>query len=213
MSLLLIFFVHYVLILSVSLKVPTIRNTLNKNSNFRSCSLETKDVSPRSFRNFKLCAKNDDLLPLNITSTPEIESNVFKSLQTWSNTVSWSNVFTGFVLGSFITCFGIFAPFVYELYSSGNLIFVNDQFSSDVKATSSSSSLSSKVLNEKEMNDAISKSVNLFETILFNLKNGYVDNINPNQLFETAVSSMLKSLDPYTGQLTCIYIFIYYILF
>ena len=38
----------------------------------------------------------------------------------------------------------------------------------------------------------------LFEEVLYDLNAGYVDKVNPEKLFETAVTAMLKSLDPYT---------------
>lgn len=40
--------------------------------------------------------------------------------------------------------------------------------------------------------------VALFETILSDLDRGYVDEVNTQKLFETGVSAMLRSLDPYT---------------
>ena len=40
--------------------------------------------------------------------------------------------------------------------------------------------------------------VMLFETILSDLDRGYVDKVDTNKLFETGISAMLKSLDPYT---------------
>ena len=40
--------------------------------------------------------------------------------------------------------------------------------------------------------------VMLFETILSDLDRGYVDKVDTNKLFETGMSAMLKSLDPYT---------------
>jgi len=44
----------------------------------------------------------------------------------------------------------------------------------------------------------LSQPVTLFETILADLDAGYVDPVDTNKLFETGVSAMLKSLDPYT---------------
>lgn len=44
----------------------------------------------------------------------------------------------------------------------------------------------------------LSQPVTLFETILADLDTGYVDPVDTNKLFETGVSAMLKSLDPYT---------------
>ena len=40
--------------------------------------------------------------------------------------------------------------------------------------------------------------VMLFETILTDLDRGYVDKVDTNKLFETGISAMLRSLDPYT---------------
>lgn len=44
----------------------------------------------------------------------------------------------------------------------------------------------------------LSEPVTLFETILADLELGYVDPVDTNKLFETGISAMLRSLDPYT---------------
>ena len=44
----------------------------------------------------------------------------------------------------------------------------------------------------------LSEPVTLFETILADLDAGYVDPVDTNKLFETGMSAMLRSLDPYT---------------
>jgi C-terminal peptidase prc len=46
--------------------------------------------------------------------------------------------------------------------------------------------------------ETLSEPVTLFETILADLDAGYVDPVDPNKLFETGISAMLRSLDPYT---------------
>lgn len=46
--------------------------------------------------------------------------------------------------------------------------------------------------------ETLSEPVTLFETILADLDAGYVDPVDTNKLFETGVSAMLRSLDPYT---------------
>lgn len=46
--------------------------------------------------------------------------------------------------------------------------------------------------------DTMSEPVTLFETILADLDQGYVDAVDTKKLFETGVSAMLNSLDPYT---------------
>jgi carboxyl-terminal processing protease len=45
---------------------------------------------------------------------------------------------------------------------------------------------------------SLTQPVTLFETILTDLEQAYVDPIDTNKLFETGVSAMLRSLDPYT---------------
>ncbi|KAI2514222.1 tail specific protease [Fragilaria crotonensis] len=46
--------------------------------------------------------------------------------------------------------------------------------------------------------ESLSEPVTLFETILADIKSGYVDEVDTNKLFETGISAMLRSLDPYT---------------
>lgn len=46
--------------------------------------------------------------------------------------------------------------------------------------------------------ESLSEPVTLFETILADLEMGYVDPVDTNKLFETGISAMLRSLDPYT---------------
>lgn len=46
--------------------------------------------------------------------------------------------------------------------------------------------------------ESLTEPVTLFETILSDLDRGYVDEVDTNKLFETGVSAMLSSLDPYT---------------
>ncbi|CAN0144077.1 unnamed protein product, partial [Ectocarpus sp. 12 AP-2014] len=42
------------------------------------------------------------------------------------------------------------------------------------------------------------KSLTLFENVLVDIDQGYVEEVNPERLLETAVGSMLRTLDPYT---------------
>jgi carboxyl-terminal processing protease len=46
--------------------------------------------------------------------------------------------------------------------------------------------------------EALTEPVTLFETILTDLDRAYVDQVDTQKLFETGVSAMLRSLDPYT---------------
>lgn len=46
--------------------------------------------------------------------------------------------------------------------------------------------------------ESLAEPVTLFETILGDLERGYVEEVDTQKLFETGISAMLKSLDPYT---------------
>lgn len=100
------------------------------------------------------------------------ESNeLFNKIKEFGKQISIPNIMSGAALGSVITLFALFAPYFAPVDGSTN---------SYRQATS------------------VEKSITLFEDILVDLKNGYVDTVNPEKLFETAVGAMLKSLDPYT---------------
>ena len=50
----------------------------------------------------------------------------------------------------------------------------------------------------------VSQPVTLFETILSDLDQAYVEPVDTNKLFETGVAAMLRSLDPYTEFEGCV---------
>mmetsp|Transcript_45775 Transcript_45775/g.90258 ORF Transcript_45775/g.90258 Transcript_45775/m.90258 type:complete len:1107 (-) Transcript_45775:337-3657(-) len=52
--------------------------------------------------------------------------------------------------------------------------------------------------SEKVDDGGLSESVQLFERVITELKNEYVDEVDPRRLFATATDAMLRSLDPYT---------------
>lgn len=116
------------------------------------------------------------------------EENVSKDLASEANAespsflsqISWPNLIIGSLLGTFITIVSLFGPFV------SDAIF-NDENYDQLSPKYTQSSV-----------EAIAKPVELFEDILMDLQAGYVDEVEPNKLFETATSAMLKSLDPYT---------------
>ena len=87
------------------------------------------------------------------------------------------NLIGGTVFGMFITLFGLFGPFFFQEYESSH---------------------STTTTSITKSNNNIEKSITLFEDILIDLKNGYVEELNSDKLFETAMNAMLKSLDPYT---------------
>ncbi len=59
-------------------------------------------------------------------------------------------------------------------------------------------SLSSTVLSQDENNFEISKNLDIYATALKELNINYVDDIQPGDLVETSINSMLETLDPYT---------------
>ena len=54
------------------------------------------------------------------------------------------------------------------------------------------------VAQEKQNNFEISKSIDIYNSLLRELNLNYVDEINPGELNETAIDAMLKEMDPYT---------------
>lgn len=117
--------------------------------------------------------KNNKELEPEPETDPEDESQQTKlkaKLQ-----AGWNVLLTRF-LSAFPTMKVAFGSFVVGLFLSGFLILVP-------------------VYNSV---DKMTEPVTLFETILADLDQGYVDDVDTKQLFETGVSAMLRSLDPYT---------------
>jgi hypothetical protein len=110
-----------------------------------------------------------------------------QSINNFVTNINLGNVVGGTFLGIFIVLFSLFGPIFFGddgMYSpdSGTIIAgAND----DTVITPGSAT------NTKE---AVQKSVTLFSDILFQLRNGYVDEVDQSKLFETAVDSMLRSL-------------------
>ena len=117
--------------------------------------------------------KNNKELEPEPETDPEDESQQTKlkaKLQ-----AGWNVLLTRF-LSAFPTMKVAFGSFVVGLFLSGFLILVP-------------------VYNSV---DKMTEPVTLFETILADLDQGYVDDVDTKQLFEMGVSAMLRSLDPYT---------------
>jgi carboxyl-terminal processing protease len=54
------------------------------------------------------------------------------------------------------------------------------------------------IAQEKQNNFEISKSIDIYNSLMRELNLNYVDEINPGELNETAIDAMLKEMDPYT---------------
>lgn len=85
-----------------------------------------------------------------------------------------------FLLGGIATLSFLFGPVLTDYY---------DAFSPSPNANSYSAATSSKNINQP---------VILFETILNDLNEAYVDDVDVQKLFETGIKAMTSSLDPYT---------------
>ena len=91
-----------------------------------------------------------------------------------------------FVLGGIATLSFLFLPILTDYY---------DAFSG---AASTGNFYSSTTDNTKLAKNNINQPVILFETILNDLNDAYVDDVDIQKLFETGVKAMTSSLDPYT---------------
>ena len=90
-----------------------------------------------------------------------------------------------FVLGGIATVSFLFLPILTDYY---------DAFS----GAASTSSFYSSTTDTKIAKNNINQPVILFETILNDLNDAYVDDVDIQKLFETGVKAMTSSLDPYT---------------
>ncbi|KAL7544076.1 hypothetical protein ACHAXR_013507 [Thalassiosira sp. AJA248-18] len=99
--------------------------------------------------------------------------------------------FPSFLAGGVATLAVLFLPLASEYYNAFH----------DMTDSSSSSKLAA-AGNDKNNNNPNTNNVNqpviLFETILNDLNDAYVDDVDVQKLFETGVKAMTASLDPYT---------------
>lgn len=87
--------------------------------------------------------------------------------------VSFPSLIAGIFVGSVFTVLSIFSP----------LFFGDESISRSFESTEA---------------EKIAEPVTLFQDILVDLNNDYVDKIDTAKLFKTGIKAMLKSLDPYT---------------
>jgi carboxyl-terminal processing protease len=111
----------------------------------------------------------------------ETETQPSPFLRFWKS-LSFPNILAGSFIGAIGTLAALFIPFFIDYDSST---------SSSTKPSSSQSITASSV-------EKIQEKASMFGDILYDLDTGYVDEIDQNRLFETAVTAMLRSLDPYT---------------
>ena len=101
-------------------------------------------------------------------------------------------VFPSFLAGGVVTLGVLFLPLLSDYYDAFSGSSYNDNGSS-----SSSKTANSNNNNNANMNN-VNQPVILFESILNDLNDAYVDDVDVQKLFETGVRAMTASLDPYT---------------
>ena len=105
-----------------------------------------------------------------------------------------------FLAGGVVTLGFLFLPLLSDYYEAYNYHHVGG----GAGTSSSSSDSTGRALNDNGNgnNNVVVQNVNqpviLFETILNDLNDAYVDDVDVQKLFETGVKAMTSSLDPYT---------------
>lgn len=104
--------------------------------------------------------------------------------------------FPSFLAGGVVTLGFLFLPLLSDYYHAYNYNYGGGGGGS----SSSSATMSEISSNENNKNNAnnVNQPVILFETILNDLNDAYVDDVDVQKLFETGVKAMTSSLDPYT---------------
>lgn len=133
-----------------------------------------RQIRNRDGQIFSLESDDQKIPTLSSEENTVKDNTIWFDLRPFVDKISLPNIFSGFVLGGLVAMLTLLGT-----------VFV------DFDPTYTDSSLSGD-------STSIQKPVTLFEDILIDLKQGYVDDINTNTLFESAVSGMLKTLDPYT---------------
>jgi len=153
-------------------------NGRNIFSNFRSLLPSTK-IKP------SVPSSQNSIQP---PSPPSDDKFNFKKFITESvSLISIPNLFTGIFIGLFVSFQGFFFLSYYINTHDGGLTPVFDSIP-----------LQSVSKNEEINMKKIPEIVTIFEDILLDLNEFYIEQVDNNMLFETAMAAMLKTLDPYT---------------
>ena len=126
----------------------------------------------------------DDKEPIEVVVVEEEETLLKK-------VVSFSKVaLPSFLAGGVVTLGFLFLPLVVDYYDAFNGASLDD-ISGKMASTSGKN-------NNANNPNKVNQPVLLFETILNDLNEAYVDDVDVQKLFETGVKAMTASLDPYT---------------
>jgi hypothetical protein len=121
-----------------------------------------------------------------------------------------SNIFTrawptlkialpSFLVGGIATLCVLFLPLVADYYDAFNGQTGGNFYNTDSTSTSKTASSGGGGSGSSKSNmNNVNQPVILFETILNDLNDAYVDDVDIQKLFETGVKAMTASLDPYT---------------
>lgn len=101
------------------------------------------------------------------------------AIQSFLSKISIPNILAGSFIGATATLLALFIPF-----------YIDTEYAPSTVKVSQNNHMSSI--------ENIQRKASLFGDILYDLDTGYVDNVDKDRLFETAVTAMLKTLDPYT---------------
>lgn len=110
--------------------------------------------------------------------------------------------FPSFLAGGVVALGFLFLPLLSDYHDAYN--YNQQPYGSSVGGggAGSSPTVSGKTTTDKNKNVVVQQNVNqpviLFETILNDLNDAYVDDVDVQKLFETGVKAMTSSLDPYT---------------
>ena len=105
--------------------------------------------------------------------------------------------FPSFSAGIIVTLGFLFLPLLSDYYQAFDSFEYNSATSSSQTASSNDDKDGGKK-KKQTMQNNVNQPVILFETILNDLNEAYVDDVDVQKLFETGVKAMTASLDPYT---------------
>ena len=142
---------------------------------------ELQPTSITSLHLFGMNKKDDKEEPVDDEEEEKEETFMTKA-------ISFSKVaLPSFLAGGAVTLGFLFLPLVSDYYDAFN----------GASMGGSGSDMSGKVASNANKN-SVNQPVLLFETILNDLNEAYVDDVDVQKLFETGVKAMTASLDPYT---------------
>ena len=130
--------------------------------------------------------EEEKVVDIDSTSNDKEDGNMFTKV--WP---TLKIALPSFVIGGIATLFVLFLPLMTDYYDAFNSFGDSSQSITSGKTSSGGG-------GGGNNNNNINQPVILFETILNDLNNAYVDDVDIQKLFETGVKAMTASLDPYT---------------